>query len=94
MKKFILITIGLLSLANIYASDLTYRNVALNPKAGDGSYPQATTNSQYNDTVFAANNAINANNKDKILLDTDSLLSSQYLDFFSPNGCLNNQCVY
>ena len=59
MKKFILILTGLLSLANSYASDSTYHNVALNPKAGDGSYPQATSNSQYNDTVFAANNAIN-----------------------------------
>ena len=40
--------------------------------------------------------AISANNsKNKILLDTDSLLSSRYLDNFSPNGCLNNnQCVY
>ena len=39
--------------------------------------------------------AINANNsKNKILLDTDSLLSSRYIDNFSPNGCLNNQCVY
>ena len=39
--------------------------------------------------------AINANRKDnneRIFLDTDSILSSQYLDFFSPNGCLNNQC--
>jgi hypothetical protein len=42
-------------------------------------------------------NAIDANkkgNNERILLDTDSLLSSEYLDFFSPNGCLNNQCVY
>ena len=42
-------------------------------------------------------NAIDANKRDnngRILLDTDSLLSSEYLDLFSPTGCLNNQCVY
>ena len=34
-------------------------------------------------------------NEPRILLDTDSILSSRYLDNFSPNGCLNNnQCVY
>ena len=41
--------------------------------------------------------AIQANspsNKNRILLNTDSLLSSQYLDNFTPNGCLNNQCVF
>ena len=42
-------------------------------------------------------NAMNSNavsNNNRILLDTDSLLSSRYLDNFSPNGCLNNQCVF
>ena len=34
------------------------------------------------------------NSKNRILLDTDSKLSSRYLDNFSPNGCLNNQCVF
>jgi hypothetical protein len=41
-------------------------------------------------------NAIDANrrgNNERILLDTDSLLSSQYLNFFSPDGCLNNNCT-
>ncbi len=43
----------------------------------------------------SAINANNQKNNNRILLDTDSLLSSQYLDNFSPNGCLNNnQCVY
>ena len=40
--------------------------------------------------------AISANrrgNNERILLDTDSLLSSQYLNFFSPDGCLNNNCT-
>lgn len=37
--------------------------------------------------------AIKANSsKDKILLNTDSILSSRYLDNFMPNGCLNNKC--
>ena len=41
--------------------------------------------------------AIKANsssNNNRILLNTDSLKSSRYLDNFSPNGCLNNQCVF
>jgi hypothetical protein len=44
-------------------------------------------------TAISANNP---NNKNGItLLDTNSKLSSGYLDYFSPNGCLNNnQCVY
>ncbi len=43
----------------------------------------------------SAINANNQKNNNRILLDTDSILSSQYLDNFSPNGCLNNnQCVY
>ena len=42
-----------------------------------------------------ATSANDRNGKNRILLDTDSLLSSRYLDNFSPNGCLNNnQCVY
>ena len=46
----------------------------------------------YPGTAVSANNR---NGKNRILLDTDSLLSSRYLDNFSPNGCLNNnQCVY
>jgi len=46
----------------------------------------------YPGTAFSANDR---NSKNRILLDTDSLLSSRYLDNFSPNGCLNNnQCVY
>jgi hypothetical protein len=46
----------------------------------------------YPGTAVSANDR---NSKNRILLDTDSLLSSRYLDNFSPNGCLNNnQCVY
>ena len=45
----------------------------------------------YPGTAITANDR---NSKNTILLDTDSLLSSRYLDNFSPNGCLNNQCVY
>jgi len=41
-------------------------------------------------------NTISANNTNpKILLDTDSLQSSRYLDYFSQNGDINtNNCVY
>ena len=46
----------------------------------------------YPGTAASANDR---NSKNRILLDTDSLLSSRYLDNFSPNGCLNNnQCVF
>uniref|UniRef100_A0A6C0LG10 Uncharacterized protein n=1 Tax=viral metagenome TaxID=1070528 RepID=A0A6C0LG10_9ZZZZ len=46
----------------------------------------------YPGTAASANDI---NGKNRILLDTDSLLSSKYLDNFSPNGCLNNnQCVF
>ena len=54
----------------------------------------------YPGNAIAANNT---NNKNGItLLDTNSKLSSEYLDYFSPNGCLNtpqcnynnDQCVY
>ena len=54
--------------------------------------------SPQNSAVFTGlgypGSAISANDdKPKILLDTDSLQSSRYLDNFSPNGCLNNnQC--
>lgn len=36
-----------------------YRNVALNPNARDGSFPTATSNSEFNKREFAAINAIN-----------------------------------
>ena len=47
----------------------------------------------YPGNAIAANNT---NNKNGItLLDTNSKLSSGYLDYFSPNGCLNTpQCNY
>jgi len=46
----------------------------------------------YPGTAFGASKT---NSNRPIHLDTDSLLSSRYLDNFSPNGCLNNnQCVY
>jgi hypothetical protein len=48
----------------------------------------------YSGSAIKANEKYN-NPYPRILLDTDSKLSSQYLDMFSPNGCLaQNQCVY
>lgn len=50
------------------------------------------TGKGYPGTAISANDI---NSKNRILLDTDSIMSSRYLDNFSPNGCLNNnQCVY